>query len=221
MTPPVPCEMQIRNQRYPRWFEVAGHVLVGGLLVTLLAIEIIGLWFYGIRGMFALLAALLVILPIVVHGWLLIWDLSRPGPGRGVTARELFDVVARGIRRKGLGAAVEWTALSLVRPLLPSVHTVSWLKLGEEIEVAPRFRFPPGAVRCVRFGPDPGEDFKESEPPTPLYEASIEIHSGRQFRVLVDESDMERLKEWAAAQGIAVSDGAEYYPQPAEPANQA
>ncbi|HKB02854.1 MAG TPA: hypothetical protein VKD90_11585, partial [Gemmataceae bacterium] len=77
------------------------------------------------------------------------------------------------------------------------------------------------AVRCVRFGPDPGEDFKESEPPTPLYEASIEIHSGRQFRLLVDESDMERLKEWAAAQGIAVSDGAEYYPQPAEPANQA
>jgi hypothetical protein len=221
MRPSESGELRIRNQRYPRWIEVAGHVLVGGLLATLLAIEVIGLWFYGMRGMYALLAALLVILPIAVHGWLQIWDLSRPGPGRGVTARDLFDAVIRGIRRKGLGAAVEWTALSLVRPLLPSVHTVPWLKLGEEIEVLPRFRFPPGAVRRVRFGPDPGEDFKESETRTPLYEAAVEIHSGRRFRLIVDEADGRRIREWAVAKGIAVCDGAEYYPQPAEPANDA
>jgi hypothetical protein len=216
-----PEPLHIRNHRYPRWIEVAGHVLVGGLLVTLLAIEVIGLWFYGTRGTYALLAAFLVILPIAVHGWLLIWDLSRPGPGRGVTGRDLIDVATCGIRRKGLCAAIEWRALSLVRPLLPSVHTVPWLKLGEEIEVPPRFRFPPGAVRCVRFGPDPGEDFKESEPPAPLYEATVEIHSGRRFRLIIDEADARRLREWAIAKGIAVCDGAEYYPHPAESANQA
>jgi hypothetical protein len=219
MTPPVPREIRIRNRRYPRWFEVAGHVLVGGLLVTFLLIETLGVWMYGFQALYVLLGVFLVVLPIAVHGWLLIWDLSRPGPGRGVTARELFDAVARGTRSKGLAAAVEWTALSLTRPLLPSVHTVPWLKLGEEIEVPPRFRYPPGAVTRVRFGPDPGEDFKESEPQTPLYEATVEIHSGRQFRLIVDKTDAQQLKEWAAAKAIAVCDAAEYYPQAAQSAN--
>jgi hypothetical protein len=221
MTPSTPRKIQIRNQRYPRWFEVAGHVVVGGLFATLLLIGTVGVWLYGMRAYYVLLAVFVAVLPIALHGWLLIWDLSRPGPGRRVTARELFDAVARGVRGTGLAAAVEWTALALVRPLLPSVHTVSWLKLGDEIEVPPRFRFSPGAVKRVRFERDPGEDFKESEPQTPLYEAAVEIHSGRRFRLIVDEADVQRLKEWAVGNSIAVSDGAEYSPHSAHPVNQA
>jgi hypothetical protein len=205
--PSDPGPLRIRNQRYPRWIEVAGHVLVGGLLVTLLAIEVIGLWFYGLRGMYALLAAFLVVLPITVYGWLQIWDLSRPGPGRGVTVRALYEGLVLGIRRKELGAAVEWTALAMVRPLLPTVHTVSRLKLGEGIEIPPSVRFPAVAVRRVRFAPDPGEDFKESEPPTQVSEATVEIHSGRQFRLIVTEDDAQRLRQWADARGITVCDG--------------
>jgi hypothetical protein len=221
MTPPVPREIRIRNQRYPRWFEVAGHVFVGGLFATFLVIETLGVWLYGFRAMYVLLGVFLAVLPIAVRGWLLIWDLSRPGPGRGVTASALYDAVFRGMQRKELGAAIEWTALSVVRSFMPSVCTVSWFKLGDEIECIPRFRFPPAAVRQVRVGPDPGEDFREFEPPAPLYEATVEIHSGRQFRLIATEADVRRLKEWAIATGIEVCDGAEYYPQPAEAGNQA
>src|SRR5262245_61727805 len=120
-----PHAVQIRNQRYPRWVLIAENVVVGGMLVAFLVIEIVGLWLFGVRtAMYILLAAFLAILPIAMYGWFQIWDLSRPGPGRGVTARALLDGVCRGIRRKELVASVEWSALTALRAVLPPLHTV-------------------------------------------------------------------------------------------------
>ncbi|HJZ90570.1 MAG TPA: hypothetical protein VKE40_06825 [Gemmataceae bacterium] len=205
--------LHIRNQRYPRWVVVAENVLVSGMLVAFLVIESLGLWLFDMRtAMYILLAAFLAVLPIAVYGWLLIWDLSRPGPGRGVTARALYERVFLGIRHPELGAAVEWTVLTALRSLLPSVHTVSELKLGAEIAIL-TFRFPPGVVKRVRFSRDPGEDFQEFEPPLQLCEATVEILSGRQFQLTVDEADAQRLREWAVAKGIAVCDCDGYRPR--------
>ena len=217
MTPPGPAELRIRNLRYPRWVVVAENVFVGGILVSFLVIELVGLWLFDLRTtVYVLLACLLAIMPVVIHGWLLIWDLRRPGPGRGVTARALYERVVLGVRRKELASAVEWTALTAVRTVLPVVHPVALLRLGEEIEVM-CFRYPPQAVRQVRFAPDPAEDYKEVEPQTPLREASIELHSGRQFRLIVDQADARRLKQWAAAKGIAVCEGDGFRPRLSEP----
>jgi len=216
-----PRAVPIRNQRYPRWVLIAENVVVGGMLVAFLVIEIVGLWLFGVRtAMLILLAAFLAILPIAIYGWFQIWDLSRPGPGRGVTARALFDGVFRGIRRKELAAAVEWSALTALRSVFPSVHTVFQLKLGEEIEVR-SFRYPRGVVKRVRFAPDPGEDFKECEPARPLRQATVEIHSGRQFQLIVDETDAKRLQQWAETKGIIVCDSIENGPRTTEPVQHA
>ena len=133
-----------RNQRYPRG-SVAENVFVGGMLVAFLAIEIVGLWVFGQGALYFLLAGFLLVLPIAIYGWLLLWDLNRPGPRRDVTSRALLAGIVLGIRRKGvgeLGAAIESRALALLRPLLPSVHTISQLKLGEKVEVISAVRFP-------------------------------------------------------------------------------
>jgi hypothetical protein len=219
--PSHPEPLRIRNQRYPRWVVVAENVFVGGMLVAFLVIENIGLWLFDVRtAMYALLVAFLAILPIVIRGWLLIWDLSRPGPGQGVRARELLDRVFRGIRRKELVAEIEWTVLSALRSLLPSVHTVHQLKLGEDIGYL-HFRFPPAAVRQVRFAPDPDEDFNEFERMRQLCQATVEIHSGRQFQLIVDEADAQRLTQWAVAKGITVCKADDLRLQEAEPAHHA
>jgi hypothetical protein len=218
-----PGELRIRNQRYPRWITIAENVFVGGMLVSFLAIEIAGLWLFGQRALYFLLAAFLLVLPIAIYGWLLLWDLNRPGPRRDMTMRALFVGAVLGIRQKGfgdLGAAVESIALNLLRPLLPTVHTVSQLKLGEKVEVLSAVRFPAQWVSRVRFALDPGEDFKESEPPIPLCEATVEIESGRQFLLIVTQADAERLRQWASAKGITVVDSDEYRSRTIEPAGE-
>jgi hypothetical protein len=141
-----------------------------------------------------------------------------------VTARALIERVVLGIRRKGigdLGAAVESIALAMLRPLLPSVHTIAQLKLGENVEVFSAVRFPAQWVSRVRFAPGPGEDFKESEPPIPLCEATVEIESGRQFRLIVAQADAERLRQWAGGKGIIVVDSDEFRSRTVEPARHA
>src|SRR5262249_16046869 len=126
-----PGILRIRNQRYPRWVVVAENVFVGGMLVALLVIEIVGLWLFEMLGMYAVPAAFLAILPIAIYGGFQVWDLSRPGPGEGLSGRALLRGVFLGIRDKGFAAKVEWTALTALRSLLPSVDTVQQLKLGE------------------------------------------------------------------------------------------
>ena len=73
----------------------------------------------------------------------------------------------------------------------------------------------------VRFALDPGEDFKELETPIPLCEATVEIESGRQFRLIVTQTDADRLRRWASGKGIAVVDSDGYHSRTVEPAGHA
>jgi hypothetical protein len=211
--PPEPEEFRIHNQRYPRWFKFAEAVFIGGLLVTFLVIEFVGLWYLGVKStVYIAVFALVAILPIVIHGWLLIWDLSRPRRGAGITARALFNGVVLGIRRKDLGRAIEFSVLKVVRLLLPSVHTVDQVKIGEGVTVRSLARFPATEVCRVRFAPDPVQEYEDPELALALCEVTIEKVSGHQFRLIVDEADAERLRQWAEAKGIAVCDCDGYQP---------
>jgi hypothetical protein len=137
-----------------------------------------------------------------------------------LTAGALIDGVFLGIRRKELVAAVEWTALTALRSVCPSLYTVFQLKLGEALEVR-SFRFPTGVVKRVRLAPDPGEDFKECEPVRQLRQATVEIHSGRQFQLIIDDAHAQRLRHWAESKGITVCDSIENGPRTTEPAQHA
>jgi hypothetical protein len=75
-------------------------------------------------------------------------------------------------------------------------------------------------VRRVRFAPDPDEDFNEFEPTRQLCQATVEIHSGRQFQLIVDEADAQRLRQWAVEKGIAVCDSDGYSPRAVETASE-
>src|SRR5262245_47849881 len=212
-TPTGAEPFRIVNQRYPRWVVVAENVFVAGMLAAFAVIEILGLWLFDSRTtLIALFVAFLAISPIAIRGWLLIWDLSRPGPGRGVTKRAILDRMFRGIRRKELPAEIEWAVLTAVRSLLPSVHTVHQLKFGEQVGYL-HFLFPLAAVTRVRFAPEPDEDFNEFEPARRLHQATVEIHSGRQFQLIVDESDAARLRQWAIDKGISICEADDPRPQ--------
>ena len=62
------------------------------------------------------------------------------------------------------------------------------------------------AVQRVRFAADPDEDYADRETASQLYEATVEIHSGRPIRLIVTQRDADRLRQWAVAKGIAVSE---------------
>ena len=81
------------------------------------------------------------------------------------------------------------------------------LKLGIRIETTPIVnRLPIRSVQRVRFAADPDEDYADRETASQLYEATVEIHSGRPIRLIVTQRDADRLRQWAVAKGIAVSE---------------
>jgi hypothetical protein len=43
---------------------------------------------------------------------------------------------------------------------------------------------------------------------------------GREFRLILDQADALRLREWAGTKGIPVCDEDGYVPRPAEPATE-
>jgi hypothetical protein len=220
MIPPAPAEFRIRNQRYPRWFKFAEAVVVGGMLFTFLLIELIGLFFFGMKYTFwILLAAFLAILPIAIHGWLLIWDLNRSREGQSVTARALFNAMFRGIGRKDIGRAIEFSVLKAVRVLLPAVHTVDQVRIGDVVTVRGLAKFPAAEVTRMRFAPDPIQEYEDPELALELCEVTIEKASGHQFRLVIDDADAEQLRQWAESKGIAVCDCDGYRPRPVEPAS--
>jgi hypothetical protein len=47
------------------------------------------------------------------------------------------------------------------------------------------------------------------------------LNTGKEFRLILDEADAGRLREWAAAKGIAVSNTDGYSPRPAGPVQEA
>ena len=105
--------------------------------------------------------------------------------------------------------------------LLPRLGSIRELKLGVGIETAPLVRrHPAEAVDRITFAADPAEDYVERDNPTRFYEATIEVESERPFRMIVDETDAERLRQWALARGIPVSNRDQDRSRMAEPASE-
>jgi hypothetical protein len=172
---------------------------------------------FGRLWAFSVLAGLLGLVAVILYGLFQLWDLRRPLPSRPVSARVLFDCLVLGIRRKELGPADGWTALVLLRGFPGLRHPVHHVKLGDGIEVDNLWvfvRLPARAVTEVRFAPDPKEDYIGSEHPIYLCEATLLIASGRQFRLIVTESDAQMFRQWAESKGIAVCDCGGYTPRP-------
>jgi hypothetical protein len=80
------------------------------------------------------------------------------------------------------------------------------LRLGEELENERGQTYPPSEVEQIEFGPDPVEDYVEPSLPVPCCQATIELESGRRFRLIVSATDAARLREWAAKKGVVVRD---------------
>ncbi|MBO0698690.1 MAG: hypothetical protein J2P46_09870 [Zavarzinella sp.] len=212
---PDPGELHIRNQRSARWSDMTGGMVIALILV--------GVVFQFVPALptrvaaFLVLAGLLGLALYILYGLFRFWDLRRPVPDRPVTARTLYDWLVRGIRSRELGPADGWTVLAVFRRPAGSHYLVHHLKLGDGIEVSDPFvraRFPAQAVTRVSFAPDPQEDYVGAEHPVHFCEATIEMDSGRQFRLIATEADAQRLRQWAESKGIALRDRDGYRPRP-------
>jgi hypothetical protein len=214
--PSDPGRLHIRNQRYPRWFD-----MLFGMLVALVAFGTVAAFFTPSPRLPALiiLGGLLGIGLIILYGLFQMWDLRRPVTSNLATARTLFDWLVLGIRRKELGPADGSTALTAIRPLLRSRYVIHHLNLAEDVEVDNLIvRYRTRAVTRVRFAPDPNEDYAGAEHPCQMCQATLEMDSGKSFHLFVNESDALRLRQWAVAKGIAVCDCDGYQPRAVEPA---
>jgi hypothetical protein len=209
-----PNRLRIRNRRRSHVFDILGIML--GVLFFLAEV---GLFIvprqYDRVCLVIMLGSAIASLPIVAYGFLQIWDLKRPVPTQRVTVRTLFDWWVLGIRRKELGPADGSTGVVLFRPLLGKRYWIHHLVLGDEIEVDnPVIHYPPQAVKEIRFSPDPKEDYIGAEGPIPLCQAAVVMDSGKEFRLIVNEADAERMRQWAADKGIVVCDCDGYVPRP-------
>jgi hypothetical protein len=209
-------ELRIRNQRYRPWVEIVGVMW----FVLFIFVTTFVQFFAGSHQLraYSLFACLLVGTGYCLRMWLLVLDLTeRPLPGRRETARAVWNWVFREIRPNDPRRVRVTTALTLFGWLAPTRISVASLKLGDTVAFDPRVPVPAGAVRRVRFAPDPAEDYAELERPVHYCEDAIELNSGKEFRLILDEADAERLREWAAGKGIAVCDSDGYCPRTVEP----
>ena len=114
-------------------------------------------------------------------------------------------------RAKQQAAPLDW--------LLGRLSPVRGLQLGDGIEIETVilvFRFAARTVSRIRFAPDPAEDYAEAERKVQLCQVIVEMDLKRQFRMIVDEVDAQRLRQWAVAKGINVNDCDGYRPPPTE-----
>ena len=104
---------------------------------------------------------------------------------------------------------------------LPWANPVARLKLGDDLEVNPGWRrYKPERIKQIEFARDPAEDYHDyAALPVPMCEVRIRHDCRVTFRLIVSESDAERLRTWAAAKGIAVCNADGYQPRTAEPAS--
>src|SRR5262249_53427082 len=108
------------------------------------------------------------------------------------------------------------------RPLLSKRYWIHHLVLSDEIEIDnPVLHYPPKAVKEIRFSPDPKEDYIGAEGPIPLCLATVAIDAGKEFRLIVNDVDAEKMRQWAVGKGIAVCECDGYVPRPHQPASHA
>jgi hypothetical protein len=146
---------------------------------------------------------------------------EHPPPTCGEVARAVFDRVFRGVRRGDLGRFVGIAvARTLFGWLIPRRISVAALLLGDNVAFDSRFPVPLRAVQRVRFAPDPAEDYAECERPAQYCAAAVELVMGREFRLILDQADADRLRRWAATKAIPVCDENGYIPRLPEPASE-
>jgi hypothetical protein len=221
MTPPDSGNVRIRNRRYRPWVEIAGVMLMV-LFMGVVFSPFLFDWQNGRLAMLLLFAILGGMAVYCLRMWLLVVDLQyQPLPSRREVAGVLFERVYRGARRPDLGWVAGVTvARTFFGWLVPRRISVAFLLLGENVAFDSRFPVPLRSVRRVRFSPDPAEDYAEWDRPAQYCAAAVELAAGREFRLILDQADAQRLREWAGIKGIPVCDGDGYVPRPAEPATE-
>ena len=218
MTPTDPSLLHIRNQRHRPWGMVAG------LMLFIMLVAELGLMFFAPRQHGLLFTRLFIATGFATAVWplwvlLLVSDLRRDARGcPRETARTVFRWAFHRVRGKVLDPIPgETVALALFGWLVPSRITVGDLTFGDGVELAERVHYPAAAVRRIRFAPDPAEDYAEPDRALRFCEATVEMDSGRQFRMIVEEADARRLRQWAAGKNVVVADCDGYQPRPVEP----
>ena len=112
-------------------------------------------------------------------------------------------------------------ALTLFGWLAPRRISVAFLLLGDTVKFDSRVPVLLATVRRVVFAPDPAEDYAELDRPVYQCAAAVQLHSGREFCLILDEADAARLRDWATNKGIAVCDADGYHPRIIEPMSEA
>jgi hypothetical protein len=113
---------------------------------------------------------------------------------QGREAPFVFGILAMLTTTGALGGVL-W----LLRP-------VERIKVGDQLQFWPGGNNSPRDVLLVEFGPDPGEDYVDGALPIPLCEATITVRRARPVRLIISVGDAARLREWADANAIPVSD---------------
>ena len=207
-----PGKLTIRNRRYRPWGEIVGVML----LILFVAVLFLPLFFNGGYGRLAKWSFLAVVLGMAgycLRTWFLILDLTeRPLPGRRETARVGWNWALRGVRPRDPYRFRVAIALALFGWLTPKRISVAWLNLRETVEFDSRVPLRAG-VEQVRFAPDPAEDYVELEQPDHHCEAAVELSTGKEFRLILDEADAGLLRQWAVEKGIPVCDSDGYSPR--------
>jgi hypothetical protein len=216
-----PTQVRIRHRRYRPWAEIAGVMLIVLFMATVCS-PFLFAWQNGrlaMRWLFALLVGMAV---YCLRLWLLVVDLQdQPLPSRREVARLVFDRLFRGVRRDDLGWLAGVTvARTFFGWLVPRRISVAFLLLGDNVAFDSRFPVPLRSVRRVRFSPDPAEDYVEWDRPAQYCAAAVELATGREFRLILDQADAQRLRDWAGTKGIPVCDADGYISRPAEPASE-
>jgi hypothetical protein len=194
--PPDPSELRIRNQRYRPYWEILQGMLVASMVLTVIGMFLADPFDKFVPRFF--LAAYAGLGAVIGFAFVL----------RSVARRQYGN-------RPRRGAGFDW----LLRRLSP----VRTLKLGEGIVIetgALDFRFPAAAPSRIRFAPDPAEDYAETEKSILMCQAIVELDAVKQFRLIVTETDAQRLRQWAVEKGIAVCDSDGYHPRAVETASE-
>jgi hypothetical protein len=216
MTPSDAGGVRIRNQRYWYWSAIVGVMLIVLSFAVLVLPFALDRRFDRLTR-WAFFAVMLAIAGYSLRIWLMVLDLTeRPLPGRRETIRTVWAWVRHGVRPENPYRVRATVALYLFGWVVRTRISVDMLMLGDTVAFDPRFPVPSEVVRRVRFAPDPAEDYAESDRPPRLCAAAVELSSGREFNLILDEADAQRLREWAAAKGIPVCDAEGYRPPAVE-----
>jgi hypothetical protein len=117
----------------------------------------------------------------------------------------------------GLNLSMEWTiawvAVSIIALVgaiglgLSAPHPISAVKLAGTLEPRPGGRaYSPSEIVRIDFGPDPYEDYVESQLPIRLCEVHVVLLVERGLCLIASVGEAVRLRDWAIRNGVRVVD---------------